>query len=72
MITTKYQHIMSRAFLLVVFSFPIILSAQNLQKNLIDQNFAEGTGRAELKVVPNQIDIQIINNKGEGKGKPVL
>lgn len=63
---------MKKTLVLIQLLLPLALSAQPLQKNFIDQNYVEVTGRSEMKVVPDQIDIQIIINEGEGKGKPSL
>ncbi|MFD2562227.1 SIMPL domain-containing protein [Aquimarina rubra] len=39
------------------------------EKNFIDQNYIEVTGRAELKIVPNQIYLKVLLNENDNKGK---
>jgi len=42
------------------------------QKNFIDQNYIEITGKAEKEIVPNEIYIQIFINESDNKGKEPL
>ena len=43
--------------------------AQTGEKNFIDQNYIEVTGKAEMEVVPNEIYLQILVNEKDFKGK---
>lgn len=46
--------------------------SQTGEKNFIDQNFIEITGKAELEVVPDEIYLKIIINEKDYKGKETL
>jgi len=54
------------AFLL---SLPTLLFAQTGEKNFIDQNYIDVTGKAELEVVPDLIYIHIVINEKDNSGK---
>ena len=57
---------------LLVILLPLISVAsysQNGTKNFIDQNFIEVTGKAEMKIVPNEIYLKILLNQKDFKGK---
>ena len=49
-----------------------MVSFAQAQKNFIDQNYIEVTGRAEKEIVPNEIYLQIFINEGDNKGKESL
>lgn len=59
---------------LFVFSFLVLVLAVNAlaQKNFIDQNFIEVTGKAEMEVVPNEIYLKIIIDEKDNNGKESL
>ena len=42
------------------------------QKNFIDQNYIEVTGKAEKEVTPDQIYLKIVVNEADSKGKQTL
>jgi len=63
---------MKKTILIVTILLPILLSAQTLQKNFIDQNYIEIIGRSEMDVVPDIIDIKIILNEKDSKSKKTL
>jgi uncharacterized protein YggE len=54
----------------------VLLSAnlfgQNGDKNFIDQNYIEVTGKAEKEIAPDEIYLQIIINEKDNKGKVSL
>lgn len=45
---------------------------QNGEKNFIDQNYIEVTGKAKMEVAPNKIYMQILVNEKDFKGKQNL
>ena len=49
--------------------FPCISRAQAGDKNFIDQNYIEVTGKAILEVVPDEIYIRIVLDEKDNKGK---
>jgi len=59
---------MKKILSLFLFLLPVFLSAQNGDKNFIDQNYIEVTGKAELDVAPDLIYIKIVLNEND-KGK---
>lgn len=46
--------------------------AQTGQKNFIDQNYIEVTGKAEMEIVPDEIYLEITINEKDFKGKQSL
>jgi uncharacterized protein YggE len=60
---------MKKLILTAVLFFPILLFAQTGEKNFIDQNYIEVTGKAELEVVPDMIYIHIVVNEKDNSGK---
>jgi uncharacterized protein len=53
---------------LLLISSPAIF-AQNGEKNFIDQNYIEVTGKAEMEVAPDEIYIRIIISEKDAKSK---
>lgn len=51
---------------------PLVLKAQTGEKNFIDQNYIEVTGKAEMEVVPDQIFIRIVLDENDTKGRVPL
>ena len=51
---------------------PCFIFAQTGQKNFIDQNFIEVTGKSEMEVTPNLIYLKIFINEKDIKGKLTL
>ncbi len=60
----------------IIFIVFIILTlnsfSQTGEKNFIDQNYIEVTGKAEMEVIPNEIYLKIIVNEKDLKGKQEL
>jgi uncharacterized protein YggE len=54
---------------LLLLTIPILSYSQTGQKNFIDQNYIEIIGKAEMEIVPNIIDLKIIINENDTKGK---
>ena len=62
--------LMRNLLLLTTILFSSIAFAQNGEKNFIDQNYIEVTGKAELEIAPDRIYIQIrLNEKDLKKAK---
>ena len=62
-----------KKFILVILTvLPTLLFAQVGEKNFIDQNYIEVTGKAELEVVPDIIYIHIVINEKDNSGKTPL
>lgn len=55
--------------LLVSLSFTAMIFAQTGQKNFIDQNYIEVSGKAEMEIIPDEIYLKIIINEEDNKGK---
>ena len=53
---------------LLLLSCPMIY-AQTGDKNFIDQNYIEVTGKAEMEIIPDEIYIKILLNEKDFKGK---
>jgi len=51
---------------------PFLLMAQTGEKNFIDQNYIQVIGKAEMEVVPDLIDLKIIIDENDVKGKTTL
>jgi uncharacterized protein YggE len=58
------------AFLIIISWMPI--SAQMGEKNFIDQNYIEVTGKAEMEIVPDMIYLDIIVSEKDSKNKTSL
>ena len=59
-----------RTLLTVLFLlFSSIIIAQTGEKNFIDQNYIEVTGKAEMEIIPDEIYISILLNEKNYKGK---
>jgi uncharacterized protein len=63
--TKNMRHILITLLLLST----SILFAQTGEKNFIDQNYIEVTGKAEMEIVPDDIYIGIVINEKDFKGK---
>lgn len=50
---------------------PLVM-AQDGEKNFIDQNYIEVTGKAEAEIVPDEIYFKIVLNENDDKGKQSL
>ena len=55
-------------FSLLLLASPVVI-AQSGDKNFIDQNYIEVTGKAEMEIVPDEIYIRIVINEKDFKGK---
>jgi len=62
---------MNRIIFLIAL-LPCFIFAQTGQKNFIDQNFIEVTGKSEMEVTPNLIYLKIFINEKDIKGKLTL
>ncbi len=60
---------MKHTILILFTALTISSFAQMGEKNFIDQNYIEVTGKAEMEVVPNEIYLQIFVNEKDFKGK---
>jgi uncharacterized protein len=63
--TIDMRHLL---FSLLLLSSSLIF-AQTGEKNFIDQNYIEVTGKAEMEIAPDEIYIRIIINEKDFKGK---
>jgi len=63
---------MKTKLMTIILVFPLILLAQNGQKNFIDQNFIEVTGKSELRITPDLIYVKIMLSEKDEKGKNSL
>lgn len=52
-----------KKFILIILLTQISMTAQNGQKNFIDQNYIEVIGKIETKIIPNEIYLTIIINE---------
>ena len=59
-------------FVLVALSISALSYGQILQKNFIDQNYIEVTGKSELSIIPDQIFIKVLLNEKDSKNKVSL
>jgi len=50
---------------------PALLQAQQGDKNFIDQNYIEVTGKAEMEIAPDEIYLRILINEKDFKGKGI-
>ncbi len=58
-----------KKILIIVFFIQISMNAQSVQKNFIDQNYIEVTGKVETEIIPNEIYISITINEKDKHGK---
>ncbi len=62
-----------KKIIFIVFTILTLNSfSQTGEKNFIDQNYIEVTGKAEMEIVPNEIYLKIIVNEKDLKGKQKL
>ncbi len=62
-----------KKFILIIFTVLTLNSfSQTGEKNFIDQNYIEVTGKAEMEIVPNEIYLKIVVNENELKSKQEL
>lgn len=62
-----------RKIIFIVFTVLTLNSfSQTGEKNFIDQNYIEVTGKAEMEIVPNEIYLKIIVDQKDLKGKQEL
>lgn len=58
-----------KKLLIITFLIQFSMLAQYGQKNFIDQNYIEVTGKVETEIIPNEIYITIIINEEDKRGK---
>ncbi len=58
-----------KRFIFLLILFPGLTFAQVGQKNFIDQNFIEVTGKSEMDITPNLIYLKIFINEKDNKSK---
>jgi len=63
---------MRNVLLIIAFLSSTIAFSQNGEKNYIDQNFIEVTGKAEMKISPDKIFISVQLNEKDYKNKASL
>ncbi len=63
---------MKKLIFIVFTAFTLTSFSQTGEKNFIDQNYIEVTGKAELEIVPNEIYLKIIVDEKDFKGKQDL
>ena len=68
MLTKTNKH-MRKLFIALFLLSSSALFAQTGEKNFIDQNYIEVTGKSSMEVTPNEIYIKIFLNEKEIKGK---
>lgn len=60
----------------ILFVLSIMISAtvfgQNGEKNFIDQNYIEVTGKAIMQIIPDEIYLKILINEKENRGKSLI
>lgn len=60
----------------ILFVLLIMISAtvfgQNGEKNFIDQNYIEVTGKAVMQIIPDEIYLKILINEKENRGKSLI
>lgn len=54
-------------FALVILLTPELYAQQGCEKNFIDQNYIEVTGKAEMKIIPDMIYLSIVINENDVK-----
>jgi hypothetical protein len=60
---------MRKLFVILTILISISIFAQTGEKNFIDQNYIEVTGKAEIEIIPDQIYLKILLNEKEFKNK---
>jgi len=60
---------MKKLAILLICILPSLVFAQTGEKNFIDQNYIEVTGKADLEVIPDLIYIHIVINEKDNSGK---
>jgi len=63
---------MKQLFTAVLLTISLMVSAQNGEKNFIDQNYIEVTGKAEMNIVPDLIYLKITLSDKDNKTKQSL
>ncbi len=63
---------MKKIILIVFTAFTLTSFSQTGEKNFIDQNYIEVTGKAEMEIVPDEIYLKISVNEKNFKGKKEL
>lgn len=58
-----------KKLLIIAFLLPLLLEAQIGEKNFIDQNYIEVTGKAEMKITPDLIYIGIVLSEGDNQDR---
>ena len=58
-----------RKIICLLLLLPCLTFAQSGQKNFIDQNFIEVTGKSEMEITPNLIYLKIFINEKDNKSK---
>jgi uncharacterized protein len=61
-----------RTSLTILFMFLFFSVFAQDNKNFIDQNYIEVTGKGEMEITPDEIYIQIVINESDNKGKESL
>lgn len=61
-----------RTSLTILFMFLFFSVFAQGNKNFIDQNYIEVTGKGEMEITPDEIYIQIVINESDNKGKETL
>jgi uncharacterized protein len=64
--------IMKYLILVVVILFCVKAQTQSGEKNFIDQNYIEVTGKAEMEIVPDKIYLNIVVSEKDSKNKVSL
>ena len=57
---------------MVLCLMPLLTSAQMGEKNFIDQNYIEVTGKAEMEIIPDEIYIRVLIDEADNKNKTAL
>ncbi|MFB6317072.1 SIMPL domain-containing protein [Saccharicrinis sp. FJH54] len=60
---------MKKLVFLFILCSGLILKAQTGEKNFIDQNYIEVTGKAEIEVIPDEIYLKILISEADNKSK---
>lgn len=61
-----------KKLLFILLFFPLISQAQSGDKNFIDQNYIEVTGKSEMEVTPDMIYLKIFLSEKDNKNKAPL
>lgn len=62
----------TQIFLILFLLLVISGYSQQFGKNFIDENYIEVTGKAEMKIMPDEIYLKIIISEKDNKGKQTL